>query len=182
MGDEGEEPPPVLRWKKVVAGIVITFLVLYPMYFLLQFGLAQGKRIVRSWLIGTLTCWALSFAIAKQGQASLEEDRHGFATAVRAEQVARLGERQDGRVQKVVQRLLDGELAAVASPVPRGPRSSSKPARASGGCRCGEQDSSGTGMGAAAYSASPCLPSTPAAAGRRGLGVNSRPNHSQLCP
>ena len=63
MSDEGEEPPPVLRWKKVVAGIVITFLVLYPMYFLLQFGLAQGKRMVRSWLIGTLTCWALSFAI-----------------------------------------------------------------------------------------------------------------------
>ena len=63
MSNDGEEPPPVLRWKKMVALIVIAFLVLYPMYFLLQFGLAQGKSMVRSWLVGTLTCWALSFAI-----------------------------------------------------------------------------------------------------------------------
>jgi hypothetical protein len=50
-----EAPTPVAYWKKVVAFFAISGLVLFPAFFLLMFGVAQGKPAVKAWFIDAMT-------------------------------------------------------------------------------------------------------------------------------
>ena len=50
-----EAAAPVAYWKKVIAFFAISFLVLFPAFFLLMFGVAQGKPAVKAWFIDACT-------------------------------------------------------------------------------------------------------------------------------
>ena len=59
MGNGGlaeveEAAAPVAYWKKVVAFFAISGLVLFPAFFLLMFGVAQGKSAVKAWFIDAM--------------------------------------------------------------------------------------------------------------------------------
>ena len=56
-------PPPVQRATRFVAGVAVLMLVVLPAYFLLAFGVTLGATTTNSWLAGTLSCWALGFAV-----------------------------------------------------------------------------------------------------------------------
>ena len=55
LAEAEEAAAPVAYWKKVVACFAITFLVLFPAFFLLMFGVAQGKPAVKAWFIDAMT-------------------------------------------------------------------------------------------------------------------------------
>lgn len=58
LGEEGP-PPPVRRWKKIVAVPVVIILTLFPMYYLIMFGAQQERHATRAWLVSTVICMAL---------------------------------------------------------------------------------------------------------------------------
>ena len=61
---EDEEPPaPVAAWTKGVFAIVMLCLIVFPMLYLLLFGVQQGKQKIKSWWIGTMTAFALDAGI-----------------------------------------------------------------------------------------------------------------------
>ena len=49
-----EAATPVAYWKKVAAFFAISGLVLFPAFFLLMFGVAQGKPAVKAWFIDAM--------------------------------------------------------------------------------------------------------------------------------
>ena len=55
LAEVEEAAAPVAYWKKVVAFFAISFLVLFPAFFLLMFGVAQGKPAVKTWFIDAMT-------------------------------------------------------------------------------------------------------------------------------
>ena len=55
LAEVEEAAAPVAYWKKVVAFFAISFLVLFPAFFLLMFGVAQGKPAVKAWFIDAMT-------------------------------------------------------------------------------------------------------------------------------
>ena len=61
--DEEVHPEPVAAWKKRVSALVMVVLTLFPAYYLLLFGLQQGRATTRAWLVGTAMCMALEILI-----------------------------------------------------------------------------------------------------------------------
>ena len=55
-------PPPVSSVTRAAAVALVLALIVLPAYFLLAFGVTLGKA-TNLWLVGTMTCWALGFAI-----------------------------------------------------------------------------------------------------------------------
>ena len=55
LAEVEEAAAPVAYWKKVIAFFAISFLVLFPAFFLLMFGVAQGKPAVKAWFISAMT-------------------------------------------------------------------------------------------------------------------------------
>ena len=76
----------------------------------------------------------------------------------------------------------DGSSSAAAWQAAARSSSSNPLARACSGCQCPVSGSCAKRQRGGAHSASPGRPAALAAAGRRGRGVNSRPNHSWLRP
>jgi hypothetical protein len=58
MSLEEAPPHPVRTWQKLLALIVIVFLTLFPMMYLLLFGVQQGSQIIKGWWISTMTSFA----------------------------------------------------------------------------------------------------------------------------
>ena len=54
MAEKEEPPAPVRAWKKVVAYAVLFGLVVYPCFFLLLFGIMQGKAETKLWFIDAM--------------------------------------------------------------------------------------------------------------------------------
>ena len=76
----------------------------------------------------------------------------------------------------------DGSSSAAAWQAAARSSSSNPLARACSGCQCPVSGSCAKRQRGGAHSASPGRPAALAAAGRRGRGVNTRPNHSWLRP
>ena len=63
LATEEEPPAPVSTCMKVIASIVMFFLVITPTFLLLLFGVQKGKSVIKTWWIGTMTCFALEAGI-----------------------------------------------------------------------------------------------------------------------
>ena len=54
LAEAAEAAAPVAYWKKVTGAFAISGLVLFPAFFLLSFGVAQGKPAVKAWFIDAM--------------------------------------------------------------------------------------------------------------------------------
>ena len=57
---EDEPPGPQGLWKKIICGVIVVVLTLFPAFYLLLFGVQQGKAMLKVWWISSMTGWALS--------------------------------------------------------------------------------------------------------------------------
>ena len=63
MAEEEKPPAPCHRATKWAAGLVMLVLLIVPMLYLLLFGLAQGKKMTKTWWTSTMTTFVLTFLI-----------------------------------------------------------------------------------------------------------------------
>ena len=78
---EDEPPGPQGLWKKIICGVIVVVLTLFPCLYLLLFGVQQGKAMLKVWWISSMTGFALTavvyepFAIFVQVPSSFLSDR-----------------------------------------------------------------------------------------------------------
>ena len=112
--------------------------------------------------------------------------REGVAATTREERGRRMGKGEASAPQRAGNGSGsgegDGSSSAAAWQAAARSSSSNPLARACSGCQCPVSGSCAKRQRGGAHSASPGRPAALAAAGRRGRGVNTRPNHSWLRP
>jgi len=59
MSLEDAAVEPVRTWQKCLALCTIVFLTLFPIMYLLLFGVQQGSKMIKGWWISTMTCFGL---------------------------------------------------------------------------------------------------------------------------
>jgi hypothetical protein len=57
---EDEPPGPQGLWKKIICGVIVVVLTLFPAFYLLLFGVQQGKAMLKVWWISSMTGFALT--------------------------------------------------------------------------------------------------------------------------
>jgi hypothetical protein len=83
LAEAAEAAAPVAYWKKVTGAFAISGLVLFPAFFLLSFGVAQGKPAIKAWFIDAMMMINLEVRTISR-DAARRTDPPPFTATIRA--------------------------------------------------------------------------------------------------